>query len=293
MRVGLIGVGRMGEAMARNIRAKGHALAVFDVRRVAAQSVVDAGATALGSPAEVAAASEIVLTSLPGPEEVEAVMVGPDGVERGIKRGSIVADTSTTSAESSRRLAERFRTLGVDYLDAPISGGREGAVAGTLTVMVGGEAAAFACARPVFEAIGADIHHIGPSGAGNGIKLIIQLIFMTHVATTMEGLALGERLGIPLEKLLDVIGTSSAGRPDVTKRYGKILSDDLAPRFEVTSALKDLALASELAAMLGVDAGIARAATESYRRAAADGFGSDDLIALRHMYAGRAAKAGA
>ena len=279
MRVGLIGIGRMGAPMARNLLKHGHALAIHDISAAAMAQLAGSGARPFASPAEVAAESEIVLTSLPGPDQVETVM--PD-VLAGIAPGAIVADTSTTSPEQSRRMAGTFAARNVAYLDAPISGGVEGAVKGTLTVMVGGDAAAFARARPVFEAIGSDVHHIGASGAGNGIKLVIQMIFMTYVATFMEGLALADRLGIPMETALAVIGTSSAGKPDLSKRFDKILANDLSPRSEVKLGLKDLTLARELCGKERLDALITRAALDAFKLAAEAGYADSDLIALRN-----------
>lgn len=276
----------MGSGMARNILKHGHALSVYDIRAAAAEAVREDGAMIAASPAAAAAGAEIVLASLPGPPAIDAAMTGPNGILHGVSQGAIVIDTSTTAPEQSRRHAALFAAQGCAYLDAPVSGAVEGAVAGKLTIMVGGEEAAFARALPLLRSIGADIHHIGPSGAGNGIKLIIQMIFMTHVATFMEGLALGERLGIPIAQLLDVIGTSSAARPDVTKRFEKIRRDDISPRSEIGLAEKDLALAADLARECGLDARITAAALGSYRMAAARGFAATDLIALRRAYLG-------
>jgi len=278
MRVGLIGTGRMGAPMARNILTKGHTLAVFDVSAKALAALEGAGARMRASAAEAARDAEIVLTSLPGPKQVEAVMAE---IEPAVAPGAIVADTSTTAPEQSRRMAARFAARNVAYLDAPISGGVEGAIRGTLTVMVGGEAEAFRRAVPVLSAIGTDIHHVGPSGAGNGIKLIIQMIFMTYVGTFMEGLALADRLGVPMETALKVIGTSSAGRPDLSKRFEKILKNDLSPRSEVALGLKDLSLARDLCDAEKLDAIITRASAEAFRLAAEAGYADKDLIALR------------
>lgn len=276
MRVGLIGVGRMGAPMARNILKAGHTLAAYDVN---AKALAGIEAQRCASAAEVARQSEIVLTSLPGPAQIETVMAE---IEPAVAPGAIVADTSTTSPEQSRGMAARFAARGVAYLDAPISGGVDGAVKGTLTVMVGGDKAAFERARPVLAAIGTDIHHIGPSGAGNGVKLIVQMIFMTYVATFMEGLALADRLGVPMDTALKVIGTSSAGRPDLSKRFDKILADDLSPRSEVGLGLKDLTLARALCDAERLDAVITRAALQSFQLAADAGYKDKDLIALRN-----------
>ena len=279
MRVALIGTGRMGAPMARNILKQNHALAAYDVSAKALATLEDSSARICTSAVDAVRDAEIVLTSLPGPKQVEFVMAE---IEPAVTGDAIVADTSTTSPEQSRAMAARFAAKNVAYLDAPISGGVEGAVKGTLTVMVGGDVAAFRRAVPVLSAIGTDVHHIGPSGAGNGVKLIIQMIFMTYVGTFMEGLALADRLGVPMETALRVIGTSSAGRPDLSKRFEKILKDDLSPRSEVALGLKDLMLARELCETEKLDAIITRASAEAFRLAAEAGYADKDLIALRN-----------
>ena len=279
MRVALIGVGRMGAPMARNILKQGHALAAYDVSAKALAALGDTDARICTSAADAVRDADIVLTSLPGPKQVAMVMAE---IEPAVSAGAIVADTSTTAPEQSRAMAARFAAKNVAYLDAPISGGVEGAIKGTLTVMVGGDVAAFRRAVPVLSAIGSDVHHIGPSGAGNGMKLIIQMIFMTYVGTFMEGLALADKLGVPMETALRVIGTSSAGRPDLSKRFEKILKDDLSPRSEVALGLKDLTLARELCETEKLDAIITRAAAEAFGLAAEAGYADKDLIALRN-----------
>lgn len=270
--------------MARNIRAGGHRLIVHDIRPEATAAFGGEFVRVAANPAVVASAADMVLTSLPGPDVVETVLCGSDGVLSGVRDGAVIIETSTIGPEQSRALAARFAARGAVYLDAPISGGAEGAAAGTLTVMVGGEAAAFKRARPVLACIGRDLHHMGPSGRGNAMKLIIQMIFMSQISAFLEGVALGEAEGIALDKLLGIIATSSAHNPRIGKRYEKILAGDLSPRFEIKSALKDLTLASAMGARQGFDALITNAAIEAGDRAIALGLGEKDLIALRAGY---------
>lgn len=286
MKVGVIGLGQMGGPMAGHILAGGHELAVLDVRPEAIKALADKGARTAATLAEIAAQSEIILTSLPGPEEVEAVMTGTDGVLTGAAKGTIVLDASTVGPALSQRLSPQFAEKGIDYLDSPVSGAVEGAKAGTLTVMVGGERAAFDRAMPVLECIGSHFHHMGPSGSGNGIKLVIQLIVMSYFAAFMEGVALGDRLGIPVEKTLEILGTSSADQPSMRRRYDKILKNDFSGPSRLNSALEDISLVCELAAELDLGASIAEAAADSYRRAEAQGFGEKDMVSLRAMYEG-------
>lgn len=281
MPIGLIGIGRMGGAMARNLLAAGEALAVYDLRPEATAALKGGGATIADSPAALAEISDIILTSLPSPAAIEKVI---EEIAASLRRSALVIETSTKSPDQSRALAARVADAGGAYLDAPISGGQAGADAGTLTIMVGSEKAALERALPVLRIIGRDIHHMGPVGTGDAMKLVIQSITMSYFAMFMEGVAFGEALGIPLEKQLAVLGASSADAPSLATRYDQILADDRTPRFEISSALKDLSLvdvASRDAAFGGL---IAHAAREAYAMAEKAGLGADDLTALRHAY---------
>ena len=284
--VGVIGLGRMGGPMARNIMAGGHALVVHDIRPEACAPFRTEGVATAQSPAAVAADADIVLTSLPGPDQVADVLCGPHGVLGAVGDGAVIIETSTIGPDQSREMAARFAAKGAAYLDAPISGGVEGAEGGTLTVMAGGEAAAFERARPVLRCIGTDLHHMGPSGTGSTMKLIIQMIFTSQLTAFLEGLALGEIAGIELDRLLRVIATSSAHHPTIAKRYDKIRAADLTPRQEIRAALKDLTLAAAMGAEHGFDALITNAAIEAADRATALGLGDKDMIALRAGYGG-------
>jgi 3-hydroxyisobutyrate dehydrogenase-like beta-hydroxyacid dehydrogenase len=285
MKVGVIGLGRMGGPMAAHILAGGHALTILDVLPDAMEGLADKGARIAQTPAEVAEQSEIVLTSLPGAKEVETVMIGDDGVLSGATRGMVVLDASTVGPALSRRLSARFAEKGIDYLDSPVSGAVAGAKAGTLTIMVGGERAAFDRAMPVLDCIGSRVHHMGPSGSGNGIKLVNQLIVTSYFAAFMEGVALADRLEIPVEKTLEILGASYADQPSMRSRFDKILRNDFSPPNRLNSSLEDITLVCELAAELNLGASIAEAAADSYRRAEAQGFGENDLVSLRAMYA--------
>jgi len=271
----------MGQPMARNVLDGGHELYVYDVRDEACAPLVEKGSRKLPSPRKVAAQSDFVLTSLPGPKEVEAVMVGNNGVIESVGKNAIVIDTSTVGPTLSKKLAARFQEKAVAYLDAPVTGGRERAVSGTLAVMVGGGEEAFERARPVLSCIGTDLFYLGPNGFGNVVKLIVQMIYLPYVTAFCEGLALGETMGIPFDKLFDVLAKSSAGQPGFEKRYNHLKAGDLTPRFEVDMAVKDLTLACELFAESKQPGHVAGAAREAYRRASNAGFGQSDLIAIR------------
>ncbi len=284
MKIGVIGLGRIGQPIARNFLAAGHRLFVHDIRHEASLPLIEAGAFRSETPAELAANSEFVLTSLPGPQEVEAVAIGHHGILEGITPGGVVIDTSTVGPALSQRLARQFHQTGVAYLDAPVSGGRERAATGSLTVMVGGEQEAFERAKPVLGCFGSDLHYLGPSGSGNAVKLLIQMIYLSYVAAFCESLAVGEKIGIPFDTLFDILTSSSAGQPGIEKRYEMLKGDDLTPRFEVNAALKDLTIALELSLEQGQPAPVTQAAREAYQRATDLGYGANDLIALRALY---------
>jgi 3-hydroxyisobutyrate dehydrogenase-like beta-hydroxyacid dehydrogenase len=275
MNVGVIGLGRMGAPMARHVVEAGHRVHVYDLRPAAI-----AGATVCGNTAEVAAVSDIVVTSLPGPAQVEAVMREVLGA---VRRDAVIVETSTIGPAQSQSLAAQFAARDAAYLDAPVSGGVEGAVAGTLAVMVGGEAATLERARPVIQCFGQHIFHLGPVGVGNSMKLVIQTVFLSQVAALVEAVAVGREAGIPVQRLLEVIAASSAHHPAIGKRYDKIIADDLTPRFEVQAALKDLGLAQQWSHQLGCRVDVLDATIAAYRRAAAAGFSEQDLIALQQV----------
>jgi len=283
MNVGFIGLGRMGEPMARKMLTGGHSLFVHDVSSEACQALAADGAERLDSPAGIAARADIVLTSLPGPREVEAVMMGAHGVFTTVRQNAIVVDTSTVGPSLSRQMARRFSEKGASYLDGPVSGGQEGAAAGTLTVMVGGDEGAFERARPILSLIGSNLYYMGPSGSGNAVKLIVQMIYLSYVAVFCEGLSLGEKIGIPFDRFFEVLVNSSAGKPGIEKRYEMLKENDLTPRFEIDLGLKDLALALEICVRYHQSPVVTQAASEAYQRAKQLGLGGKDLTALRAL----------
>lgn len=284
MRIGFIGAGRMGAPMAGHLLAAGHALAVCDVRAEAVAQLAERGARAARSPADAMRDAELVVLSLPGPEEVDQVAAGPDGLLAAVRPGQIIADTSTIGATQSRRLAEAFAAKGASYLDWPITGGQEGAVKATLSMMVGGDRGAYERALPAMRCLGPQIHYMGPSGAGSGMKLIIQHIYLSQLVTFFEGVALGDRLGIDLDAMLEIIKGSSARHPTIEKRYDKIKAGDLSPRFEIRLAKKDLDLARGLMAELGGNAPMCSGAVATLAEAIAQGHGDHDAVALRDAH---------
>jgi 3-hydroxyisobutyrate dehydrogenase-like beta-hydroxyacid dehydrogenase len=234
------------------------------------------------SPAAVAADVDVVVTSLPGPAEVADVVRGTNGLMASIKRDAVLVETSTISPQLSRALARDLAAQSVSYLDAPISGGAHGARDGTLVVMVGGEAQALDLVRPVLSCFAKDIFHLGPVGAGNVMKLVIQAIFLSQMAGFLEAVSMGERSGIALDTQLRIVAASSAHHPAIGTRYEKLRSGDLKPMFEVGSAVKDLSLAEDLWRELEGSYPILSSALSDYRGAVDSGLSAADLIAVRN-----------
>lgn len=283
MKIGFVGVGRMGGPMARNLARAGHELIVFDVNDAALASAGGIGMQPAASAAEIAAGTEAVFVSVPGPEHDERVMLGPDGVLAGAQPGLLVIDTTTITVPLSRRLHELAAAAGIDYLEAPVSGAPHGAEAGTLTVMAGGDEAVFARARPLLECIGENIRLIGGRGCGTSIKLINQAVYVSYMAAFAEGLALGEEAGIDLDTLLDVLGSSAAGHPMMAQKYDEIrgLRDT---GFAIERALLFMRLADEAFAESRYSTPVIDAAYESLRHASDKGLADKDLIVARKRY---------
>jgi 3-hydroxyisobutyrate dehydrogenase-like beta-hydroxyacid dehydrogenase len=287
MRVGFIGLGRMGAPMARNLAKAGYALSLFDIRANAAVSLAaELGARALPNAAAIARQSDVVILSLPAHAQVTEVMRAPEGILAGATRDLIVADTTTVGVAESREMAEQSAEAGVRYLDAPVSGapiGITSAKAGTLTVMVGGDLAAFESSRPVLAAIGGNVRWVGGSGSGTAIKLINQAIYIAYMAAFAEGLALGEGLGLELDALLDILGTSAAGNPTITTKYEE-LKGLSSKAFAIDSALGYLDKAEEAGRESTRGTPIFDTARASLRRASQRSLGKADLIVARNDY---------
>jgi 3-hydroxyisobutyrate dehydrogenase-like beta-hydroxyacid dehydrogenase len=281
MRVGFIGLGRMGEPMAARIAAAGHSVFAHDVL-LAKQKLAIPGVSHCASAAVAAAGADVVVTSLPGPSEVSDVVLGAGGVLSALPRSAVLIETSTIGPGLSRRISSELMLREICYLDAPVSGGARGARDGTLVAMVGGAGDTLERVRPIISCFAGSIFHLGPVGAGNTMKLVIQSIFLTQMASFLESVSLGERCGIPLELLLDVVAASSAHHPAIGTRYKKLKSADLTPLFEIGSAAKDMSLAEELWSTLEMIPPTLASALSEYRSAAAGGYAGADLIAVHN-----------
>ena len=252
-RVGFIGLGIMGRPMVANLIAAGYAPTVWNRSQAGVDACVELGATAAATPRAVAEASDVLITIVTDSRDVEEVLIeGPGGDAEqaaiaGLGAGAVVIDMSTISPVVTREIAERLSARGVQMLDAPVSGGDTGAKAGTLSIMVGGDAAALERCRPIMEAMGKTITHCGPSGAGQTVKLCNQVAIAGALLGVCEALALAQKSGVDAERMLEAISAGAAGSWQLSNLGPRIAARDFAPGFMIRLMQKDLRLALEAA----------------------------------------------
>ncbi|HDN62359.1 hypothetical protein DRO28_01900 [Candidatus Bathyarchaeota archaeon] len=251
-RIGFIGLGVMGKPMAMNLLKAGYPLTVWNRTRSKMEDLVKMGAAPGESPKDVAEKSDVVITMVTDSAAVEAVILGPSGVIEGVRPGMIVIDMSTISPSVTRRIAEKLKEKGVEMLDAPVSGGDIGAKQGTLSIMVGGSEEVFKECLPIFEVLGKRITYMGTNGMGQMTKLCNQVICALNIQAVCEGLILGAKAGLDLEKLLSVVTAGAAGSWMLSNLGPKIIKRDFEPGFKMVHQLKDLRLALAQASELNV-----------------------------------------
>ena len=279
MRIGFIGLGRMGASIARHLQAAGHPLVVHDIRREAAQAHLERGARWADSPRDLAAASDLVFTCLPGPPEVEATMLGAGGLLEGLPPGAIYVDLSSSSPSLIRALAERLQQRGCFALDAPISGGVTGAEKGTLQVMVGGDEATYERIKPVLQCFGSRLSYMGPVGSGSVAKLVHNLIYIATRTVLAEGFTLGVKAGVRPEALLEAVQGSAFGQGLLLSHYlpEMVFKGSFEPvRFAMKLARKDVGLATALARELDVPMAMSALTEQLLVEAMARGWGDQD-----------------
>ena len=281
MKVGFIGLGRMGMPMSRRLLKAGFELTVHNRSRRKVEEIAHIGANAAPSPREVTLASDIVLTCLPDVPTVESVYLGEDGIIPATRSGQILVDHSTVSPSTSRSLARAAESRGASFLDAPVSGGVERASDGTLTLMVGGDLKTFEAARPVFEAYGANIRHVGATGSGSVVKLVNQLLVGVHSVAAAEALLVGTRAGADPQMLLDVLGTSW-GASFMLSRNGPVMveRDFSNARAPLRLIAKDLGLIHEFAREIGVPTPVADRTLDLVQEAISSGLEDLDVSCL-------------
>ncbi|MBA2377194.1 MAG: 2-hydroxy-3-oxopropionate reductase [Rubrobacter sp.] len=251
--IGFVGLGIMGYPMAKNLAEAGHPLTVHNrTHEKAARFADETDAAATESLAELASASDVIITMLPGPPEVEETISGDGGLISGAKDGTLIVDMSTSSPPLAKKLAERAAGSGVSMLDAPVSGGDVGAIESTLSIMVGGESSDFERARPIFEVMGKTVTHVGESGAGQIVKAANQIVVALVIEAVSEALVLGEKGGVEPEKILDVLGGGLAANKVMEVKREKFLTGDFEAGGKVKFHHKDLGIALETARQFGV-----------------------------------------
>jgi 3-hydroxyisobutyrate dehydrogenase len=247
MQIGFIGLGIMGRPMARNLMRAGFSLTVWNRSRPGIDELVGDGAAAGESPQDVAAKSDVIITIVTDSPDVEQVVLGERGVIHGAQPGAVVIDMSTISPEVTRQISARLKERDVRMLDAPVSGGDKGAIAGTLSIMVGGEEPVFERCRPVFEAMGKNIVYMGESGSGQTAKLCNQIACAVNIQAMCETLMFAVRSGIDPHRMLQAVTAGAAGSWMMANLAPRVLNGDLAPGFMVRLQQKDLRLVLEAA----------------------------------------------
>jgi 3-hydroxyisobutyrate dehydrogenase len=286
-RVGFVGLGIMGRGMANNLLQAGFPLTVWNRTASRVEPFVDAGAQAGTSPADVAAKSDIVVVCVSDTPDVESVILGDDGIAHGAQPGTLVIDCSTISPHVTRDIASALAEKGVHMLDAPISGGSEGAAKGTLSIMVGGEDEQFARALPVLEAMGKTITHVGPNGAGQTVKLVNQVLVVGNALAMCEALMFAQAGGLDLQKTFDAVSQGAGGSWFFTNRAPQVMERDWSPGFTIALQQKDVRLVLQAADELGVPLFATSTVFNLYRTLEAMGLeeeGNHALIkALEHL----------
>jgi len=279
-RIGFIGLGIMGRGMAHNLLKAGFDLLVWNRTASKIDELVSAGAKAATSPRDLASWCDIILVCVSDTPDVEAVIMGENGVIEGVKPGALVIDMSTISPQATRDMAAKLADKGAHMLDAPVSGGSEGAAKGTLSIMVGGEADQFKRAMPVFEAMGKTITHVGGHGDGQMVKLVNQILVVGHAMAMSEALLFAQAGGLDLQKTLDAVSPGAAGSWMLTNRAPQIINRDWRPGFTVDLQQKDVRLALRAADELGIPLPGTSLIFNLYRVLQKDGLGGEGNHAL-------------
>jgi 3-hydroxyisobutyrate dehydrogenase len=284
--VGFIGLGVMGGAMASHLRAAGYRILVNTRSPAKAGRLIEAGAVWRESAAHVAAESDLVITMVGYPSEVEGLYFGPAGLIENAKPGAVLVDMSTSRPDLAIRIDAAARARGLSSLDAPVSGGDLGARNATLTIMVGGDSAVFEAVRPLFEAMGKTIVLQGGPGAGQHTKMANQIAIAGSLCGAVESIVYAEKAGLDPAKVFLSISTGSAGSWQLTNNGQKILSSDFSPGFYVKHFRKDLGIALDSAKQMGVDLPLLTLAERLFTTLETKGLGDLGTQALYRLYAG-------
>lgn len=280
MQVAFIGMGTMGLPMALNLLQAGHQVTVHNRTRERELPAEKAGAQRGATPAEAAREAEITITCVSDTPDVENLVLGPEGVIHGARTGSLVIDMSTISPSATKEIAAALAEKDIHMIDAPVSGGSEGAQQGTLSIMIGGDAADVATARPVLEAMGKTLSHVGPIGAGQLTKAINQIVVAGTYWSVAEGVALGLKAGLDMENVVKAVGGGAAGSWAMVNRSGNMINNDYPLGFKVELHRKDLNIALAVARELGVTLPVAAYVEQVETGLIARGHAEEDISAI-------------
>lgn len=278
--IGFIGLGIMGTGMAANLLKAGFNLTVWNRTPARMEPLMAAGAGGASSPADVAAHSTIVITCVSDTPDVTEVVLGPQGVQEGVRPGTLLIDCSTISPQATRDIAARLAEKEARMLDAPISGGSEGAAKGTLSIMVGGDAADFERALTILQAMGKTITHVGPQGAGQMVKLVNQILVVGTMQAVAEALLFADAGGLDLDKTLAAVSGGAAGSWMLSNRGPQVIARDWRPGFTIDLQQKDLRLVLEAADQLGAPVPGTAQIFQYYRSLQERGLGGEGNHAL-------------
>jgi 2-hydroxy-3-oxopropionate reductase len=278
--LGLVGLGIMGRPMGRNLLRAGYGLTVYDLDRSAVEALAAEGATPATTPRQVAAACDVLITMLPDSPEVREVYLGQDGAFEELRPVWLAIDMSSISPSTARELAKLATEGGAEMLDAPVSGGDKGAIAGTLSIMVGGTDAAYNRALPILSILGKTIVHVGPAGAGQVVKVCNQVVVAVVIEAVAEALVLGAKAGVDPGRIADVLQGGLAATKVLELRRENMLTGRFDPGFRIRLHLKDLKNALELAREINVALPAAAQVEQLMRASAAAGRGDFDHSGL-------------
>jgi len=284
MRIGFVGLGTMGGPMARRLAAQGHQVAGYDVDAARAARAREGGVTLATSPGGAAENADAVLSSLPDPAALRRAYLGADGVLSTVKAGATLLDLSTVDPDTWREVAAAARVKGVDCLDAPVSGGPAEAGSGKLVFLVGGDGAVVERCRTLLLTLGTEIHHVGPLGSGQIIKLVNNVMSIGNVAVAAEAMVLGVKAGLDPQAIYDVVRVSTGNSFAFETRVPRILKRDFSPGGTVDISFKDQELETAFAKQLGVPVLLANVTQQVYQMARAAGLNKEDGSAVVKVY---------
>ncbi len=283
-KIGFIGLGIMGKPMARNLMKAGYKLVVHNRGRQPVEELAREGATPASSPREVAGQASLIITMLPNSPQVREVLLGPNGVIEGAKPGTTVIDMSSIAPLAAREIEAALRAKGIGMLDAPVSGGEPGAITGTLSIMVGGDAELLQRYREVLGCMGKSVVHVGPIGSGNVAKLANQIIAALNIAAVSEALLLARKAGVPPQVVYEAIRGGLAGSAILDAKAPMMIERRFTPGFKIDLHAKDLGNVLETSRQLHVPLPLTAAAMEILQSLQASGLGAEDHSAIVKFY---------